>query len=144
MSPGLENNHTMNFFLAVFQHNHIFQDCWKNTQSTIECMIILKSRGHGPKKIENYGTRIWTLFPGLENNHKFKCWSGIFRKILIYMIMLENCQNNISVYSCSLIQGTKFSSCWNLMSQDFRVKHMQYVMCDVWCVMCYVPDLIFL
>ena len=60
-------------------------------------------------------TRIWTLFPGLENNHTLKCSSGIFQTVLTYMIILENCLNNISVYGCSPIQGTKFYSCWNLM-----------------------------
>ena len=60
-------------------------------------------------------TRIWTLSSGLENNHTLKCWSSIFPTILTYMIMLENCQNNISVYGCSPIQGTKLYSCWNLM-----------------------------
>ena len=60
-------------------------------------------------------TRIWTLSPGLENNQTLKSWSGIFPTILKYMIMLENCQNNISVYGCFPIQGTKFYSCWNLM-----------------------------
>ena len=60
-------------------------------------------------------TRIWTLSPGLENNHTIKCWSGIFPTILTYIIMLENCQNNISVYGCSPIQGTQFYSCWNFI-----------------------------
>jgi hypothetical protein len=31
------------------------------------------------------------------------------------MIMLENCQNNISVYGCSPIQATTIYSGWNLM-----------------------------
>ena len=57
----------------------------------------------------------WTLSPGFENNHTFKCWSGIFPTILTYIIMLENCQNNISVYGCTPIKGTKFYSCWKLM-----------------------------
>ena len=111
-----------NVALPIFQHNHICQDCWKITRSTFECMVILKSRGQGTKKVENYGqicpilsTRIWTLSPGLENNHKLKCWSGIFPKFLTYMIMLENCQNSISVYSCSSIQGTKFYFFFNFM-----------------------------
>ena len=47
----------------------------------------------------------WTLSPGFENN---KCRSGIFQTNLAYMIMLENCQHNISVYGCSPIQGIKF------------------------------------
>ena len=57
----------------------------------------------------------WTLSPGFENNHIFKCWSDIFPTILTYLIMLENCQKNILVYGCSPIQGTKLLSCWNLM-----------------------------
>ena len=60
-------------------------------------------------------TRIWTLSPGLENNKKLKCWSGIFPTILTYMILLENYQNNIWVYCCSPIQETTFYSCCNLM-----------------------------
>ena len=50
----------------------------------------------------------WTLSPGFGNNHTFKCWSGIFPTILTYMIMLENCQNNIPVHGWSPIKGTKF------------------------------------
>ena len=65
-------------------------------------------------------TRIRTLSPGLENNHTFKCWSGIFPTILTYTIMLENYQNNISVYGCSPIQGTKLYSCWNLKKPGFQ------------------------
>ena len=57
----------------------------------------------------------WTLSPGFANNHTFKFWSCIFPTILTNMTMFENCQNNISVYGCSPIQGTKFYSCWNLM-----------------------------
>ena len=60
-------------------------------------------------------TRIWTLSRGLENNNTLKCWFGIFPTILTYMIMLENCQNNILVYGCSPIQGTRSYSCWNLL-----------------------------
>ena len=36
---------------------------------------------------------------------------SIFPTILTYMKMLENCQNNISVYDCSQIQGPTFYSC---------------------------------
>ena len=65
-------------------------------------------------------TRIWTLSPGLENDHTLKCWSGIFPSILTYMIMLENCQSNILLYGCFPIQGTQFYSCWNLMKPGFK------------------------
>ena len=60
-------------------------------------------------------TRIWTLSLGLDNNHSLKSWSGIFPTILTHMIMLENCQNNISMYGWSPIQGTTFYFCWNFM-----------------------------
>ena len=75
-------------------------------------MVILKSMGQGPKRMENYGTnlsctfRIEILSPGLENNHTLKYRSGIFLTILLCMSMLENCQNKIAVYGCSPIQGT--------------------------------------
>ena len=111
-----------NVVLAIFQHNHICQVCWKNTRSTFECMVILQSRGQGSDSCWKYRTDLsrsspsfWTLSPWFENNHTFKCWSGIFATILTIMIMLENCQNNISVYGCSPIQGTKCYSCGNLM-----------------------------
>ena len=54
----------------------------------------------------------WTLSPGFENNNTFSCWYGIFPTIFTYNIMLKNCQNSISVYACSPIQGTKCYSCW--------------------------------
>ena len=57
----------------------------------------------------------WTLSPGFGNNHTFKYWSRIFWTILSYIIMLENCQSNISVYGSSPIQGPTIYSCWNLM-----------------------------
>ena len=111
-----------NVVLTIFQHINICKYFWKNTRSTFDCIVILKSRGQGPKKIEKTGqicpvlsTRIWTLSPGLENTNTLKCWSGIFPTILTYIIMLENWQNNILVYGCSPIQGTKFYSCLNSM-----------------------------
>ena len=78
-------------------------------------------------------TRIWTLSPGLENNHTLKCWSDIFPTILTYMIMLENFQNNISVYGCSPIQGTKFYSCWNLMKPGSHSGTRENIIFTVFC-----------
>ena len=67
-------------------------------------------------------TRIWTLSPGLENNDKFKCWSGIF-------------QQSWHIWLCWKIASTTFqcmvvlqSRGQNLMfveisrSQDIRVE----------------------
>ena len=103
----------------ILSPGHICQDCWKNTRSTFECMVILQSRGQGPDSCWKYGTDLsrsfWILSPGFENIHTFKCWSGIFPTILTYMIMLKNCKNNITVYGCSPIQGTAYYSCWNNM-----------------------------
>ena len=53
-------------------------------------------------------TRIRTLSPGLEENNALKCCFGIFPTTLIYIIMMENCQNNISMYGFSPIQGKRF------------------------------------
>ena len=82
----------------------------------------------------------WTLSPGFENNHTFKCWSVIFPTTLTYMIMLENCQNKISVYGCSPIQGTKYFfllkfhesriSDWNIISGPMRGLEKN---CTWWC-----------
>ena len=67
----------------------------------------------------------WTLSPGFGNNHTFKCWSGIFPTILPYMIMLEKCQNNLSVYCWSPIQGTK---CYSWMKPDSKsVKYVSII-----------------
>ena len=76
----------------------------------------------------------WTLSPGFENNHTFKCWSGIFSTILTYIIRLENCQNKISVYGCSPIQESKFYCWWNLMkpgSQSGTI-HNHWSSLDKW------------
>ena len=51
-----------NVVLAIFQHNNICKDCWKNIRSTFECMVILKSRGQGPKQMENKGTNLSHTF----------------------------------------------------------------------------------
>ena len=58
LSPGLENNHT----LKCCSGNFPCQDCWKNTRSTFDCIVILKSRGQGPKKMKNYGTNLSRTF----------------------------------------------------------------------------------
>ena len=64
----------------------------------------------------------WTLSHGFENNHAFKCWSGNFATILTNFIMLEICQNNISLYGCSPIQVKKFYLVKILWSQDLRME----------------------
>ena len=68
----------------------------------------------------------WTLSSGFESTHTFKCWSGIFPTILTYVIMLENCHTNFSVYGCSSIQGTTFYYCWNLMKPGSQSRTYEY------------------
>ena len=111
----------------MIQHNHICSDCWKNIRSTFGCMVFPNPGDKFQILVESMGQicpvvlhLFWTLSPGFENNHIFKCWSGIFPTILTYMIMLENCKKIISVYGCSPIQGTTFYSRWNLMKPGSR------------------------
>ena len=115
-----------NVVQAIFQHNHICQDCWKIRDQHLNVWLFqnpgdkIQKRWRTMRQIcPVLSTRIWTLSPELENNQTLKSWSGIFPTILRYMIMLENCQNNISVYDCFPIQGTKFYS-WNLMKPGFQ------------------------
>ena len=111
-----------NVVLAIFQHNHICQDCWKLPDQNLNVWffsnpgdkvnILVKSTGQiCPIVLPLF----WTFSPVFVINHTFKRWSGIFPTIWTYMNMLENCLNKHSVYGCSLIQGTKFYSCWNLI-----------------------------
>ena len=36
---------------VIFQHNHVYQGCWKNAGPTFQCIIVLQSRGQGPEKM---------------------------------------------------------------------------------------------
>ena len=111
-----------NVVRVIFQHDHICQDCWKIPDQHLS----LWSFSNPGDKVQNrwrtagqicpvLSTRIWTLSRGLENIHILKCWSGISPTILTYMIMLENCKSNISVYGCSPIKGKNLYSYWKLM-----------------------------
>ena len=78
LSPGLENNHTLKCCSGNFSTQSYISRFWKNTRSTFECMVILQSRGQGPDSCCKYGTDLsrslfWTLFPGFEDNHTFRC-----------------------------------------------------------------------
>ena len=79
-----------------------------------ECKFNPQSRGQGPDSRFQICPVVfhlfWTVSPGFEKKPYFKFRFDIFPTVLTYIIMLENCQNSISVYSCSPIQGTKFYS----------------------------------
>ena len=110
-----------NVNLAIFQYNHICQDCWKNTRSKFKCVVILQSRGQICPVVFHL---FWTLSPGFDNKLTLKCWSGIFSTILTYMNMLENCQKqHFSVWLffnpgdktlfCLKFNGARISE-WNI------------------------------
>ena len=98
---------------SIFQHSHIYQGCCKNTKSTFRCIDVLQSRGQGPKWWKTKGkicsllsTGIRTLSPGLEVNYTLTCSICIFPTFRIYVCMLENFLNNISMFGCAAIKGT--------------------------------------
>ena len=79
-------------FWQFLQHNHICQDFWKNIRSTFECMVVFKSRGQGPKKIENYGTNMSRT---LNKNLDLVPWIGekSYTQMLIWYF-----SNNLDIY----------------------------------------------
>ena len=97
---------------------------------------ILKSRGQGPKKMENYRTNLFRTFkknldivPWIGKNHTFKCWSGIFPKIIIYMIMLENCQKQH--FSLWLFSNTGDNILFMLKFYEARISEWNVIVWDL-------------
>ena len=99
---------------AFFQHNHIYQGYWKNAGTTVQSLF--SNPGDMVHKRWETAVQIFPLFeqesvplsPGLKDKIAWKFWSGIFPTTLTYVVMLENCQNNISMYICFPIKGTRF------------------------------------
>ena len=82
-------------------------------------LILVESRGLiCPKVFHLFNI----LSAGLENNETLNFLFSIFPITLIYMVMLENCQNTILMYGCSPIQGTRFV--YLLKFNEARVQHM--------------------
>ena len=125
MSPGLEHNHKFKYCSCNFPTRPHISGLLEKCRTNISmhcCSPIQRKMSKKVGNRENYGqtcpllsTRIRTLSPGLENNHRLKCWSCIFPTTLTYVVMLENCQNNISIYGCFPIQGKNVNSCWNFI-----------------------------
>ena len=114
---------------AISQHNHICQDCWKNTRSTLECMVILQSKGQGPDSCWKYGTD-WSRSFGTcpldsritinvhvdmvflqQSWHISLCWK-IARITFQCMVILQSRGQNFI-----------FVEIW--WSQDLRVEHTE-------------------
>ena len=91
------------------QHNHINQGCWKKAWTALHCIVVLQSRGQGSKKMDNYRTIMSPTFYKNKDlvTNTLKRWSGIFPTTLIYVVLLENCQNNIWLIGCSPIPWTR-------------------------------------
>ena len=81
-----------NVVLAIFQHNHICQDCWKNTRATFECMVIRQSRGQGSESCWRYRTD-WSLsFPSFLDLVPW-IWERPYIQMLIWYF-----SNNLDIY----------------------------------------------
>ena len=100
--------------LLIFQHNHVFQGCWKNTKPTFQWIMVFQSKGPGPDSWWKYGKYVSCIFflifldfvPWIGEKNTSKCWFCLFPTTLTYMVMLQNCLNNISMCGCLPIQGT--------------------------------------
>ena len=95
-------------FWLIFQHNYYVKIIGKITDQHLNVWLFSNPGDKVQILVESMGQicplvlhLFWTLSPQLEHNHTFRCWSGIFLTSLTYMVMLENCMNNISVYGCS-------------------------------------------
>ena len=92
------------------------RDVAKNTKSIFQCTVFLQSRGQGLKWWKTKGqicpllsNKIRTLSPGFEDNYRYiEMLNLYFYNIPIYMVMLENCRNNISMFWCAPIKGTTY------------------------------------
>ena len=79
-----------NVFLAIFQHNRIRPACSKNTRSTFECMVILKSRGQGLYSCWKYWTD-WSR--GSQSFLDIVPWIGEYPYTLMWYF-----SNNLDIY----------------------------------------------
>ena len=80
------------FFLCLMLMIIFVKIVGKNTRSTFECMVVLKSRGQGPKKTKNYGTNLSRIF-----NKNLELVSCIGESPYIQM-MIWNFYLNLDIY----------------------------------------------
>ena len=64
--------------MTIFQLNDLCQGCWKIVAPTFQSIVVLQSRGKGPKKKKNYGTN---MFPTFNKNQDLLPWIGEQRYI---------------------------------------------------------------
>ena len=95
LSPGWENNHTLkccsgNFPTYLYLSRFLEEE--KKQTKKFECMVILKSRGQCPKKIDNYGTNVSHTF---NKNLDLVPWIGEYpyTPMLIWYF-----SNNLDIY----------------------------------------------
>ena len=117
-----------NIVLTIFPHNHICQDCWKNTRSTFVCMVILQSRGQGPDSCWKYGTDLSRSSPSFLDLVPW-LWEWPYIQMLVWYF-----SNNLDVYDYVgklpkqhfsvwffTDPGATFYSCWNLMKPGSQI-----------------------
>ena len=99
----------VNVVLTVFHIDNIYQGVCKTGRTIFQCIIVLQSRGEGPKKAHNYWTDLVQIFRTfclrLEKNVTLKCSSEGFVHTLKHGVQVENCQNYIEVYQCPQSRG---------------------------------------
>ena len=69
----------------------------------------------------------WTFSPGFENNHTFKCWSGIFQQYLHIMLCWKIAR---TTFQCKLVlqsRGQHVILVEILWSHDLRVELNQFI-----------------
>ena len=71
----------------IFQHDHIYQGCWKNARLTFQRIIVRQFRGQCPKKQENYGTN---LSPTFYKNQDLVPWIGEQPNIKMLVLHFPN------------------------------------------------------
>ena len=88
LSPGFENNHTLKCCSDNFPTLPYISGCMKNVGPTFQCIVLLQSRGQGPKNIENYGTN---LSPTFNKNKDLVPWIGEQRylKTLVHHFSID-------------------------------------------------------
>ena len=101
-----------NAVLTIFHTQNICHHVWKIVRTTLQCIVVLQSRGDDPK---SYETRVqichivfllfMTFSPRLENNDTLQYSSDNFRYMVTYILCMENCWNYILMHSLLPIAG---------------------------------------
>ena len=117
--PGLRTLIHFNVVLAVFHLDPIFPGVCKTVRTTFQFDFFLQSQAEGPENLSQICPIVMCLFrtfsPRLENNDTLKYSSDSFAHTLIYVVNVENCQNNIEMNQSPPIAGRRSQIVFNVM-----------------------------